>query len=61
MLPEEKVESLVLLLREIEQAYVPAALASSFSAEDMLLTDLILKHRQVTGLPFSTMSTTIHY
>lgn len=44
MLVDKKVKSVISLLNNIQRDYVPAALASSFSIEDMLLLDLISKH-----------------
>ena len=41
----EKLQPTLALLREAAETFKPAALASSFSAEDMLLTDLIVRHR----------------
>jgi phosphoadenosine phosphosulfate reductase len=43
-LDSRAVEALA-LLRRIGSQYAPAALASSFGAEDMVLTDLIARHR----------------
>jgi len=40
----KKVKSVISLLNNIQRDYAPAALASSFSIEDMLLTDIIRKH-----------------
>lgn len=55
MLPEAKVESVVSLLREIERDYAPAALATSFSVEDMLLADLVVKN--APGISIITLDT----
>jgi len=55
MLAEEKIDAVVALLKEIEQEYSPPALASSLSAEDMLLTDLAVKH--VPGINIITLDT----
>lgn len=44
MLSEVKIDAAISLLQEIEQDYSPAALATSFGAEDMLLTHLVVKH-----------------
>lgn len=44
MLSEVKINAAISLLKEIEQDYSPAALATSFGAEDMLLTHLVVKH-----------------
>ena len=41
---EARIESTVALLKEVERSFAPAALASSFGVEDMVLTDLIVKH-----------------
>ena len=37
------------LLREAAETFEPAALASSFSVEDMVLTDLSHRHRLAIG------------
>ncbi len=50
MLYEKKIESLVSLLGNIERDYEPVALASSFSIEDMLLTDVIVRHAPGIGI-----------
>jgi len=50
MLEEKKISALIHLLKEIEKDYAPAALASSFSIEDMLLTDIIVKHAPKIGI-----------
>jgi len=44
MLVDKKIVSVVSLLKNIQRDYSPSALASSFSVEDMLLTDIITKH-----------------
>lgn len=41
---EQKIEAAVALLQHIERDYVPAVFANSLGAEDMVLTDLIVKH-----------------
>jgi len=41
---EQKIEEAVALLKSIERDPVPAAFANSLGAEDMVLTDLIVKH-----------------
>ncbi|HHI94441.1 MAG TPA: phosphoadenylyl-sulfate reductase [Gammaproteobacteria bacterium] len=41
---DKKVKSVISLLNNIQRDYAPAALASSFSIEDMLLLDVISKH-----------------
>jgi phosphoadenosine phosphosulfate reductase len=41
---EQKVERAKNLLAQIETEFAPAALANSFGAEDMVLTDLIARH-----------------
>ena len=41
---EQKIEEVVVLLKSIERDHAPAAFANSFGAEDMVLTDLIVKH-----------------
>ncbi|HEB92820.1 MAG TPA: phosphoadenylyl-sulfate reductase [Gammaproteobacteria bacterium] len=55
MLSENKIESLVDLLQDIERDYEPAALASSFSIEDMVLTDAIVRH--TPGINVFTLDT----
>jgi phosphoadenosine phosphosulfate reductase len=40
---EQKIDKAKLLLGEVEKNYMPAVFASSFGAEDMVLTDLIAK------------------
>ena len=41
---EQKIEETVALLQHIERNYAPAVFANSLGAEDMVLTDLIVKH-----------------
>lgn len=41
---QQKIEQLHSLLGKIQQDYSPAALANSFGAEDMVLTDMIARH-----------------
>lgn len=41
---EQKIEETIVLLQRIERDYAPAAFANSLGAEDMVLTDLIVKH-----------------
>ncbi len=55
MLSEKKIESLVELLREVERDYESPALASSFSIEDMVLTDAITRH--TPGIDIFTLDT----
>ena len=55
MLAEDKIDAVVALLKEIEQDYSPAALASSLSAEDMVLSDLVVKH--APGINIITLDT----
>ncbi len=55
MLSENKIESLVDLLKDIERNYEPSALASSFSIEDMVLTDAIVRH--TPGIDIFTLDT----
>jgi phosphoadenosine phosphosulfate reductase len=50
MLMEKKIDAVVGILKKIEKEYAPAALASSFSIEDMLLTDIIVKHTPNIGI-----------
>lgn len=57
-LPEtlrERVDEVVARLQRIESDHAPAALASSFGAEDMVLTDLI--HRHAPGIGIFTLDT----
>ncbi|HTH95649.1 MAG TPA: phosphoadenylyl-sulfate reductase [Rhodocyclaceae bacterium] len=44
-LPTAKVDAALALLRKIAAEYAPATFANSLGAEDMVLTDLILKHK----------------
>ena len=55
MLVEEKIDAVVDLLQEIERDYPPVALATSYSVEDMLLTDLVVKH--APGIRIITLDT----
>lgn len=50
MLAEKKIETLIGLLKNIERDYEPVSLASSFSVEDMLLTDVIVRHAPAIGI-----------
>lgn len=50
-----KVETVIAVLRDIEQDYSPAILATSFGAEDMVLMDLICKH--APGIQIFTLDT----
>lgn len=52
---ELRIAQTVSLLREIERDYSPAALASSLGVEDMVLTDLIVKH--APGIEIFTLDT----
>lgn len=52
---EQKIENVRTLLAEIERDYAPAGLASSFGAEDMVLTDLIARH--YSGIEIFTLDT----
>lgn len=45
-----KAESAIALLNGIAQEYEPAVFASSFGAEDMVLTDLIARHAPAIGI-----------
>ena len=47
---ELKIETAKTLLRRIEAEHAPAVLANSFGAEDMVLTDLIVKHAPRIGI-----------
>ncbi len=53
--PLERIDSAVALLKRIEQDFVPAALANSLGAEDMVLTDLIVRH--APGIEVFTLDT----
>ena len=46
----QKLHHTLALLREAAELFQPAALASSFSAEDMVLTDLIVRHDLAVGV-----------
>jgi phosphoadenosine phosphosulfate reductase len=50
-----KIDAVIAVLKDIEQNYSPAVLASSYGAEDMVLTDLICKHAQ--GIEIFTLDT----
>jgi phosphoadenosine phosphosulfate reductase len=50
-----KIEAAIEVLKEIEQNYSPAVLATSFGAEDMVLMDLICKH--APGIEIFTLDT----
>ncbi len=52
---QHKIDAAVTLLKEIEQDYSPAVMASSFGAEDMVLLDLIWKH--APGIEIFTLDT----
>jgi phosphoadenosine phosphosulfate reductase len=45
-----RIESVTVMLNQIQSQYQPAALASSLSIEDMVLTDLILRHSINIGI-----------
>src|SRR5215471_14410377 len=45
-----KVEALEQLLERVAREHAPVALASSLSAEDMVITDAILRHRLDIGI-----------
>ena len=51
----QKVEQLHVLLAKIQQEYAPAVFASSFGAEDMVLTDLIARY--YPGIAVFTLDT----
>ncbi|MGH8742804.1 MAG: phosphoadenylyl-sulfate reductase [Burkholderiales bacterium] len=53
--PERKAESVKALLSKIEKDFAPAAFASSFGVEDMLLLDLIV--RFAPGIEIFTLDT----
>ncbi|HEC18263.1 MAG TPA: phosphoadenylyl-sulfate reductase [Gammaproteobacteria bacterium] len=50
MLETKKVASVISLLNNIQRDYAPAALATSFSIEDMVLLDVISKHAPEIGV-----------
>jgi phosphoadenosine phosphosulfate reductase len=50
-----KIEDAIAVLKQIEQDYSPAVLATSFGAEDMVLMDLICKH--APGIEIFTLDT----
>jgi len=52
---QAKIERAKVLLAQIESEYAPAAFASSFGAEDMVLTDLIARHFR--GIELFTLDT----
>lgn len=52
---QARIDEAVALLQRIERDHAPAALASSFGAEDMVLTDLI--HRHAPGIDVFTLDT----
>ncbi|ABM62541.1 phosphoadenylyl-sulfate reductase [Halorhodospira halophila] len=52
---EQRIEGTVAILRRVEAEYLPAVLASSFSAEDMVLLDLIRAH--TPGIDAFTLDT----
>ena len=55
MSPDKKISQLKTLLARIESEFAPAAFASSFGAEDMVLTDLIA--REFPGIEIFTLDT----
>jgi phosphoadenosine phosphosulfate reductase len=50
-----KIDAVIAVLKDIEQNYLPATLATSFGAEDMVLMDLICKH--APGIDIFTLDT----
>lgn len=52
---EQKIEAAVALLQHIERDYAPAVFANSLGAEDMVLTDLIVK--QAPGIEIFSLDT----
>lgn len=50
-----KIDAVIAVLKDIEQNYLPATLATSFGAEDMVLMDLICKH--APGINIFTLDT----
>jgi phosphoadenosine phosphosulfate reductase len=53
--PRERIDGAIALLKKIEQGYAPAAFANSLGAEDMVLTDLIVRH--APGIEAFTLDT----
>jgi len=51
----DRIDAAAGVLQEIERDYAPAALASSFGAEDMVLTDLVRRH--APGIQIFTLDT----
>lgn len=51
----DRIDAAAGVLRDIERHYRPAALASSFGAEDMVLTDLVCRH--APGIAIFTLDT----
>lgn len=47
---QAKIETVLALLRHVAARHSPAVLASSFGAEDMVLTDLVARHRLRIGV-----------
>ena len=47
---QTKIDAAIALLQEIAADYSPAVLATSYGAEDMVLTDLICKHAPQIGI-----------
>jgi phosphoadenosine phosphosulfate reductase len=50
-----KIDAVIAVLKDIEQNYLPATLATSFGAEDMVLMDLVCKH--APGIDIFTLDT----
>lgn len=50
-----KIDAVIAVLKDIEQNYLPATLATSFGAEDMVLMDLICKY--APGIDIFTLDT----
>lgn len=53
--PNEKIAQLHALLKRVERDFSPAAFATSYGAEDMVLTDLIARH--FPGITIFTLNT----
>lgn len=50
MQAEEQTQRVLSLMRTIAESHAPAALAASFGAEDMVLIDLVARHRLPIGI-----------
>ena len=54
-IPRERIDNAIALLKKIEYGHAPAAFANSLGAEDMVLTDLIVRH--APGIEAFTLDT----